>query len=828
MHTHTKGNIMHTDVADKTKTDGWAVISDFLTTIYGDKADQVWVNGFADVSSANWFGMRGLDALKSRLVSVDSADLYFSVGLLSDDSGRKSNNVFSQPVLYADDIGSKGSRSAWDLLFMCGFPEPTFRIETSPDNESWIWKLSGDPTTEERRVDLHAIRAHLTAREGAVQLTDPIKDEARYMRLPWGHNSKEKYRKADGSSPSVRIVGGTRKEADIDAVGRALLGRKDWRSADLPVGAEACASVVGSSENSATMNDPYVRLAEAVGMDPKPHPSRPNTIRALCPNFDNHTDVNDLSGFDFLSADGHCKCQHAGCSHINTPEFMRMMIEKYDRENNTPASASAFLAQIVFGTDNAEGQAQLEAEVDRAAASQAAGEADIEDGLRSLVERFVWVQFLDQFYDTVDRKFIKKQGIAMHPAVTKFIRAGGSGPKAAHNVLANRADLRLANGVTYAPGKSAAIVDAEDENGQIVPCVNTWEPSKYSAVAGEPLTWLRVVHHVLHEKDYREWFLNWLAYIVQNPATCVPTIPLIVSGQGVGKDTMLLPVQRFLGKKNCGVVNSAQIMGQFNEFLCRRLLVLQETKFDGGGQAYNRIKDWTGDQTGWVEINAKFMNPYSIKFAGVFIAFSNDEGAIKGIDPDDRRFGPFITDADKLETIGFNHSDHKNLADRNEIGRVRHFLENRDLSNFSPFYLPADTSGSKARTVYASLKPSEQITHDVVSSGALADRQIFSLAEALDATVNEARLRGVNTNHISNATVKRGMEAAGLMHLRPRGSVQIRVDGLNVRLWSGKAAEPWICDLDNLRLSSAVRYSEAYRDDKKRAEGKHLSVVQPQ
>ena len=179
------------NTAESKGKDGWSVIDEFLSAIYGaENKGQVWVTGFADIDQgASWFGMQGTDALKRRLSDVDNADLYFCTGLLREGaSNRTLGEVVAQPLLYADDIGTKVDRSKWDAMFAMGFPEPTARIETSPGNETWIWRLEGDAGSPERRAELALVRAYMIERG----LTDALHDATRYLRLPWGHNSKPK------------------------------------------------------------------------------------------------------------------------------------------------------------------------------------------------------------------------------------------------------------------------------------------------------------------------------------------------------------------------------------------------------------------------------------------------------------------------------------------------------------------------------------------------------------------------------------------------------------------------------------------------------------
>lgn len=808
---------------------GWDVTEEFLTEMYGaDAVEDVWLAGFDDIErNASWFGVQGLDALKARVRDPEAADLYFCTGQLRAGADRRTlGNVVRQPVLYADDIGTKVDRAKWELMFMSGFPEPTARIETSPGNESWVWKLDGNTTTPEHWTELALVRAYMIEKD----LTDALHDPTRYLRLPMGHNSKRKYKDAMGRAPAVGYVDWTPEAScTLDAIGQVLIGGADWRDADVPVSAQTSAQMGmadagGHGVRDASMESAPVKMAAVLGQDPRERTK--GVIDATCPNSAEHGDRPE-TGFSYIGADGACFCNHASCAELRTPDFLALLHTQYEEHvsmlvamnqnsEGLPLSASAFSAQVVFGVDDKRVvQNEAEAMASRNARRIAQVEEQHEDGLKRLSGRFPWVKGVEAFYDTEERTLYSPAGIARHDAVTDVIEAGSTGKKAAANVLANRKDRVVAAGLAYVPGAKSALVDVENESGITAPHINTWVPSKYGPVQGSPDVWLEAVDHVLHDKEYREWFLDWMAYIIQSPSGRSPIIPLIISGQGAGKDTVLRAFQNVLGSQNCTSITTAQITAPFNDFLRKRLLILQEAKFDAGGAAYNRLKDLTGNATGWVDINEKFQRPYRFQFIGVFIALSNDEGAIRGIDHDDRRFAPFISEAGRLDAV-FTAADHAALDAPDEIGRVRYFLESRDLTGFNPHIAPEDISGSRARIIAAGMPAAARAAYELVVNGPFADREVIAFDEVMDA-VNS----GVSRTAANSATwgnVKNGLAAAGCVHIRPRGADQVKVAGRNVRLWSGPKAPAWLQDVKAHRTAMPKKFSDAYRAELKRVE----------
>jgi hypothetical protein len=215
-------------------------------------------------------------------------------------------------------------------MFLKGFPEPTFRIETSPGNETWLWKLEGDTRSPEHNTGLALIRAYMIERG----LTDALHDSTRYLRLPWGHNSKPHYRTDKGRAPAVGYTDcSPEKSATLDQIGRVLIGRDDWRDADVPLSAQTSGAMAaaggGSRPRHADMDDAMVQMAAVIGLEPKQRVK--GVVDALCPNFAEHG-ARAETGFSFIGSGGECFCHHASCSELKTPDFLRMIRCRYEED----------------------------------------------------------------------------------------------------------------------------------------------------------------------------------------------------------------------------------------------------------------------------------------------------------------------------------------------------------------------------------------------------------------------------------------------------------------------------------------------------------------
>jgi hypothetical protein len=107
----------------------------------------------------------------------------------------------------------------------------------------------------------------------------------------------------------------------------------NWRSlpikGKLPQTAAATTTATARKRN-ASLSDPLVVMAAEIGLNPTPKGN--GVIDAICPNVAAHTpDGREETGFAFLS-DGTCACQHGHCAGLKSPDFGRMIRERFNAE----------------------------------------------------------------------------------------------------------------------------------------------------------------------------------------------------------------------------------------------------------------------------------------------------------------------------------------------------------------------------------------------------------------------------------------------------------------------------------------------------------------
>jgi hypothetical protein len=112
--------------------------------------------------------------------------------------------------------------------------------------------------------------------------------------------------------------------------------------------------------------------------------------------------------------------------------------------------------------------------------------------------------------------------------------------------------------------------------------------------------------------------------------------------QGVGKDTIMLPVAATLGPEWAQTLESQQIADNFNEWAGRRLVQFTETNSNTRGSLTSHdimtiLKALFDNTRGWITINPKFMSKYTSRNVVVGWFTSNEREPLR-LQPGDRRF----------------------------------------------------------------------------------------------------------------------------------------------------------------------------------------------
>ena len=292
----------------------------FLKALFGDRWEEAHVCAVAGdprkAAPGDWAGGRARSWVKHLGPGTNN---YYAVSIFAGDR-RLEDQFQALWVLGIDDVGPKlDPQAVFDLL-----GEPTYRIETSPGNEQWGYRLA-TPITHVgvAKALQRAVRVKLTGPDGK----DPGQEQVtRYMRLPAGVNLKRAGWRTRHASWSVRTV-----TVDELAAWRERLGvpgdqDPSWSPEQTRKPASFAAGM-GEIED-----DLLVKAMRELGLilgDARDS-SMGKGFDVRCPWEDEHTDRTD-SGTFFAPGRGF-RCHHGHCDGRGLPDLPGQLDEMLKAE----------------------------------------------------------------------------------------------------------------------------------------------------------------------------------------------------------------------------------------------------------------------------------------------------------------------------------------------------------------------------------------------------------------------------------------------------------------------------------------------------------------
>ena len=187
-------------------------------------------------------------------------------------------------------------------------------------------------------------------------------------------------------------------------------------------------------------------------------------------------------------------------------------------------------------------------------------------------------------------------------------------------------------GLTYEPGNYSTITEANN--------VNLWVAPEIRAKRGMVKNWLEFIHFLFRTTAQAEWFLQWLAYPIQNPgAKLYQAVYVWGQGQGIGKSFVVTPLMDYIYGENFTRITNETIASAFNGELANKQFALLDECFLAGAferqNLMSRLKNMVTREKALV--NAKYQKPYTVRDCINYYITSNHEESIP-LDAEDRRF----------------------------------------------------------------------------------------------------------------------------------------------------------------------------------------------
>jgi hypothetical protein len=559
--------------------------------------------------------------------------------------------------LVLDDVGTKSKLPPI---------EPTWKIETSPDNYQWgyTFALDDHPTVDEFTAAIKAI--------ADAGYTDPGATNAvRNFRLPESVNLKPG---RDSFVARLTEFHPTR-EFSLAQICEAL----DVTPAPIE-NARFTPIRVADDGN----DDVVVWLSSNSLVLSRPNPE--GWMGVVCPNSAEHTDGNPEGRYN-PSMRAYC-CLHSHCLDFDSQTFLEWVGDQGGPQH-APGLRDELLASMMTGAlsrlQPTEAFPDRAAEIIKEVERKQLGRVEKAEWFT----RFAYVQDDDAYFDMQERNEVSR--ISFN-ALFRHIDC-----KSVHNLKRrveasvsydeNRQDngAPALNGITYAAGEGVLV----SRGGRVFG--NRWRDLRPPVASGDVTPWISHCVRLVPDQGEREHIFNVMAFKLQYPKAKINHAILHGGHQGSGKDTMWAPF--FWGirgdsKENVKLMSAQQLNSQFQYQLETEVLVLNELREPDARERRalaNALKPIIAAPPNLISINRKGLKPYEMLNRIFVMAFSNDQVSIT-LDSDDRRWfcvwstAPKMSEAESARLWAWYNAG--------GLAACAAWLYARDVSAFNPSAAP--------------------------------------------------------------------------------------------------------------------------------------------
>jgi len=249
--------------------------------------------------------------------------------------------------------------------------------------------------------------------------------------------------------------------------------------------------------------------------------------------------------------------------------------------------------------------------------------------------------------------------------------------------------------VTWFPGAPDIIEDkfiAEGGWGEHrgVKVLNRYRPAPERG--GDPAKagpWREHLARIYPEEH--EHLERWLAHRVQRPGEKINHGMILGGAQGIGKDTILVPVKRAVGDWNLSEVSPTNLVESFDGWKESVILCVSEARDLGGNDLtatnryslYEHMKTLTAAPPDVLRVNVKHVRQYYIpNVVGVVITTNHRDGVY--LPPDDRRFFVAWSETTKEDLPPGYFKELYSWYEDGGADHVAAYLAALDLSDFNP------------------------------------------------------------------------------------------------------------------------------------------------
>ena len=235
-----------------------------------------------------------------------------------------------------------------------------------------------------------------------------------------------------------------------------------------------------------------------------------------------------------------------------------------------------------------------------------------------------------------------------------------------------------------------------------------------------------IYHHIkkyicANRPELLNYYLNWIAHLIQKPAENPEVSLVLISKQGIGKDFMAKFIADLVGHRYYADVGASTFFSKFNSILSEKLLITINELKEGGKQKenHNKLKKIICQRL--LNLEKKGRDIETEKWFARLVLHSNDFSVVK-VEDSDRRFVIFHCDNSILEipsekkeyfnTLwGFVQSPNYNKTFLIETFK---YFAGRDISKWQPRDIP-ENNNFKTEHIIENLSSPIKFMYDLVS-----------------------------------------------------------------------------------------------------------------
>lgn len=565
-------------------------------------------------------------------------------------------------VMVLDDIGTKSKTPPI---------EPTWIMETSPDNYQWGYTFGIDdqPTTGEFTAAIKAI-ANAGYTDGGA--TNPVRN----FRLPYSVNLKD----GRNNFESRLVEFHPEREFTLAQICDAMGVKPE----------EADTTRMRSIAITDDGDDEILNwVADHGQLMEKGNSS--GWWGVACPNAGEHTTGNAMARYHPVHRA--FTCYHEHCQNIDSHAYLNWIAEQGGPDHKPGLRPELLSEKFASALQKITPSDMFRGTADKVLEEIADKElARIEKS--DWYSRFVYVQDDDGYFDMVARRQISRStfnALFRHISCTSMHSGRRVEASVAFDECRHKSNGQAVIAVTYAAGDGNLVAR---EGGLYA---NRWRDARpdVSEFAGADVS--RWVNHCrLLVPDERELNHIWdyMAFKLQHPETKINHAILHGGDEGCGKDSLYAPwIWAVCGPNlaNRGIVDIDAITSQWGYHLESEILILNELKEPEAASRRalaNKLKPIIAAPPEMLSINRKGLSPYNMANRLCVLAFSNDTVPIS-LAAQDRRWFCVWSSAPRMKS-----EDAAALWDWYHKGgfqQIAAWLHARDVSAFNPAATPLET-----------------------------------------------------------------------------------------------------------------------------------------